>query len=1281
MISAQFTVQFSNLHDQRITIIYPTTMTSRSSSSLADQTDIKWRIHQANAASSSSQPSPTQDDGPNENVSYNAASQSQVLLRRKHERGNSSVGRSQPLMDGIVDENQQTGDPPTADTSTSTVARSPNSPGRGGHDSQNEESDDEEEPSSGRRKRRRVNAGDEDGDDNIRDIKPDVRQPDDEEEEQARTQEPASQADNDASNDAARDAGGFLPGSIVRVALTNFVTYDYTEFFPGPHLNMIIGPNGTGKSTIVCAIALGLGWKPAVLGRAKDVASFVKQGCNEGWIELELKAPKDTTQNIIIRRSLERNNNASEWRINGKKVTAKDIASAVGQFNINVDNLCCFLPQDKVADFAKLDQPRLLVETQRAAGNAHLSAWHERLVVLDKQLRDINSVLTTEQDQQNNLEQRNEVLGNDVRRFEQRERIREEIEVLKLQLPMSAFFEAKEKYKGLKEVRKQRMQELAEMKRVNEPLEIKVQEMKDRKTKLDRNRNKFQDKINAVGKDLQRALERIDKADSETSDLQNSLESLKQRETEHQKLVAQLRSQVSDLTKQVEKEPEESDTADLDQKLRKCRNAIREVESRVRDLKEERSEVSAEADQLHRREDDTRLKLKRLDDVRSRRLEALRMADNDCYKAVMWLRENRKRFDKAVFEPIMLEINVRDARYAAQVESCLNWQVLRTFVCETRADYDRLTSELIDKQGLKLNVAEFQGGRTIAQYEDGRPLSLQQIRDLGFDDYILNLIEGPGTVLEWLCSSVFLHVIPTALSDSSVNPEQVERSKQIKRYISGRSNHTISFSQYGRGLPQTLSRDIKPVRSLSQSINQSEKDSLDATMIEIAGKIKDVQARVGELNAQIEAEKEKIESQQEKRRELEGQRIDAQKARKQWERAKIDLDGKRKRLNAELSRPSVEEDRKRINRSISVLTEKRAKQVLEMRDQLRAQWEHRRALDIAVLAELQHGVNYRAWKTLLQSKDHKYKEAEKAVAKADDEFQSAKAEAAVLRRDAQSKLDAAPEAISNKFSEITKEREESGEALPTVADLESELTTKQGAFDMAQGVPAAVVEAYKKRDAEIKKLEESITQKRREAQRLDGAIKQTYNQWYPALTTLVESISSKFSAAFARIGCAGEVGIAQKEGHYDEWGIEIRVKFRDQGSLQVLTAQRQSGGERSLSTILYLMSLTELSRSPFSLVDEINQGMDQHRERAVHDQMVEVTCKPDAAQYFLITPKLLSDLKYHDMMKILIINNGEWLPEKIDPAKYARKRLRAGGAGGANGSALQQAPQAAPVGA
>ena len=65
-------------------------------------------------------------------------------------------------------------------------------------------------------------------------------------------------------NGSGGDSDKHGPGAIVRVKLSDFVTYRSAEFFPGPKLNMVIGPNGTGKSTLVCAICLGLGWGPQV---------------------------------------------------------------------------------------------------------------------------------------------------------------------------------------------------------------------------------------------------------------------------------------------------------------------------------------------------------------------------------------------------------------------------------------------------------------------------------------------------------------------------------------------------------------------------------------------------------------------------------------------------------------------------------------------------------------------------------------------------------------------------------------------------------------------------------------------------------------------------------------------------------------------------------------------------------------------------------------------------------------------------------------------------------
>ena len=111
------------------------------------------------------------------------------------------------------------------------------------------------------------------------------------------------------------------------------------------------------------------------------------------------------------------------------------------------------------------------------------------------------------------------------------------------------------------------------------------------------------------------------------------------------------------------------------------------------------------------------------------------------------------------------------------------------------------------------------------------------------------------------------------------------------------------------------------------------------------------------------------------------------------------------------------------------------------------------------------------------------------------------------------------------------------------------------------------------------------------------------------------------------MNCAGEVSLEESE-DFAKYGIVIRVKFRNNEELQALNAQRQSGGERSVSTMLYLLALQATAQCPFRVVDEINQGMDPVNERHVFNLIVKSASR--GAQYFLLTPKVWQYLYFLD---------------------------------------------------
>lgn len=256
----------------------------------------------------------------------------------------------------------------------------------------------------------------------------------------------------------------------------------------------------------------------------------------------------------------------------------------------------------------------------------------------------------------------------------------------------------------------------------------------------------------------------------------------------------------------------------------------------------------------------------------------------------------------------------------------------------------------------------------------------------------------------------------------------------------------------------------------------------------------------------------------------------------------------------------------------------------------------------------------------------------------------------------------------------------------SVEDIDHEIGAEHAKLELIHVADPGVIRQFEKRAQDIEQLTKQKDEMARKLEHIADHMGELMGKWEPELDKVIHRINEAFAHNFEQISCAGEVSV-HKDEDFDQWAIEIKVKFRyipsililhflrasankmshsEHETLQQLNQHRQSGGERAVSTIFYLMALQSMAQAPFRVVDEINQGMDPRNERMVHERMVEIACREHTSQYFLITPKLLTGLRYVEGMRVLCIASGEHVPSegrKLDFSKLVgiQRALKAAG--------------------
>jgi len=1043
-------------------------------------------------------------------------------------------------------------------------------------------------------------------------------------------------------------------------------------------MNMVMGPNGTGKSTLVAALALGLGYAPSVLGRSKDVGEYIRYGTTEAIIELVLKVDREfalesaeatskktreeksdaVKEFVVVRRIIKRHEHgtSSSWSTDGKAVNLASVQALASRLGVQVDNLCQFLPQDRVSDFARMTPIEMLQATQAAAGSAKMLQQHQSLSELCKKAREISNEEMQEEKKLSADRKQLENLQNLQARVQEQNNLMDRLKYLRKKLPFLEYKRARDEALASKKLLKEAQAELNRAIREagGDELELQLRALEEEAKELKAVQDSADEHGGRLAHDLDAARkcfrDTSAKAEAVHADIIRLRKMRESKRVEYEKLRASVREtdeQIRDqehVVAELEAQEQSQSPARTESK-----QELKQVEDELDNVDRDIDDIAREGDILRNSLNATNSHLQSLENESLLRLEKLRKLNPSAYAAYQWLQSNQSKFERPVLGPLGLEVSVRDRRMISIVESVISKQIQVTFLCQSARDQELFMQCMSDGQNLQVNCTCLEDGVKLSTYRsaDNSPMS-KQLQKLGFDGgWVLDALEGPEPVLAALCEMARIHKIPFSLKNAeSIDIEQCQQIPGLVKFATTDLVFELRRSRYNSDEVAVRSTPHKAPFLFAGAENDSRRADLHDKVREIREKQALNQQRSRELLARqqrLKANQQSLKQVIDTRNEQIKKHLSAQTLLKKL-KLQIDMHrNKARQLQNDLAKDFDDTDlreafKKHLLEEVEAFSfVAQASQVIN--DHCSLVFES--TFHLARIDDQIHLLKQRIEAISAETV------AKQALV---NDAQAAYQRAHKRAQDSKERIESDPHNqepdLEEKFSSLPEELEELRTAI-------TEASARLNGMGRLETMGKDSLRDLESREAAVREAAVLLRNLQEDRQKIESEMQSIASEWLPAVTEMINRISIAFSIFFTKIQCRGEVRLRIPEGSaddFDAYSLDILVSFRDGEPLQRLSAHRQSGGEKSVSTILFLLSLQEMARSPFRVVDEINQGMDVHNERRIHSIIVDTATNssnnPNTAcsQYFLITPKLLTGLKYHERMQVLCVYNGTGVP-------------------------------------
>lgn len=1024
-------------------------------------------------------------------------------------------------------------------------------------------------------------------------------------------------------------------GKILKMQLKNFMCHRNLVVEFNKRANLLVGNNGSGKSAVLAALTIGLGCSANLTNRSSSVKQLIKHGETQASIEIHLgndsfdAYERDVYgDRIIIIRTINASG-ATSYKLKSEQgrvisQSRSDLLKMILFLNIQVDNPVCVLNQDLARSFLKDSDEKkqynlFLKATQIDSITAKLNGC-------TPQLENAKHNLDCNEKSLKYIEREIEEMQQKYENLQSVEKWKDQVKLARLKLGWRVVID-----------------QFTECSQVEDKLREKVNTMKEHMNAI-QNREALEAEIDRVIQRFRNDIDAKKTGFAEVKDKymqarrvgQSLQEQLSDKSRQMKKVKDRLARQAEDI-KNLEadlKQRSESGSNRMADEKRRNEQQLSELSEKKRDLQAMVENAKRDVDILHNtlnqiRETKDEANSKRVSKQHERtrtemQLQQFESSSRDnlsvfgqnmpAFVAKIKQMHQQGRFTELPRGPLGQYIKVKDKKWTAMIETVISPGILTAFYVNSDADRNTLNQliqrEFPEMRGRSIITSRFH--KEVYDVRSGRVETVQNAHML------MNLINvSDPVVMNCLIDQIKIETI-LVVDDQNLAMDLTSHTENVPRNL----QKVVVMEPFSEFFPMPNYRSYglqkKSARYLQVNMTELKKQTerrmqqLDQELNEIKHQIEEETRKLGERERALQDKQRQMAKQQQELNSLELKINELKAIEYPAESEDMTLQNELEELKASQIKlnEELEQEKSKLQSSVNEITDQE-RIIQEKKDHMTKIESEIQEIQDKIDAEMQKRHDMQA----------NAKTKQQQLNRLQEEVQTMQAE-----RNERKQALAAATSAAQELGERVEVKETQEQLKKAISSTEKRIKNINSANDDIVDVKAILENKILKRDTSLrytdslKKIIKLLTNSR----------SARYAYLHKLKSHMSLRVKHKFNMVMQLRGFVGEIVMDTKNGT-----LSLSVVPRDKNiSNAVCNTKSLSGGERSYSTVAFLIALWSCVDTPFYFLDEYDVFTDQVNRHMMTMLLLNETKKRPDRQFCFLTPQDMSNIQASDDLTI-----------------------------------------------